>query len=95
VRIKTLVLGLALAISPLIAHAKPIVIQVKGMVCAFCAQGIEKKFKALSGVEKVNVSLESKKVNVETKEDKDLADDQITKIITDAGYDVLKIERPK
>lgn len=92
---KNLILAASLIILPILAQAKPITIQVKGMVCAFCAQGIEKKFKALPEVEKVHVSLETKLVSVDSKEGKDVTDDQIKKIVTDSGYEVLKIERSK
>lgn len=92
---KNLILAASLFILPVIAQAKPISVQVKGMVCGFCAQGIEKKFKALPEVEKVHVSLETKLVAVDTKEGKDVTDDQIKKIVTDSGYEVVKIERAK
>ena len=85
----------ALTAVPMLAGARPISIQVKGMVCAFCAQGIEKKFKALPEVDKVHVSLQTKLVAVETKERQDVPDDKITKIVTEAGYEVVKIERAK
>ncbi|MBX3019717.1 MAG: heavy-metal-associated domain-containing protein [Bdellovibrionaceae bacterium] len=78
---------------PAISQAKPIAVQVKGMVCAFCAQGIEKKFKALPEINKVMVSLESKKVELDTKEGKDMNDADINRIVTESGYEVVKIER--
>jgi copper chaperone CopZ len=84
-----------LMLLPAFAQAKPITVQVKGMVCAFCAQGIEKKFKALPEIGKVNVSLETKLVSLDTKEGKDVSDDQIKDIVSNAGYDVVKIERVK
>jgi len=93
--IRKLILAAILLTLPALAQAKPITVQVKGMVCAFCAQGIEKKFKALPEVSSVKVSLESKKVDLDTKEGKDLTDDQIKKIVSEAGYDVVKIERTK
>ena len=93
--IRKLILAAALLVAPVLAQAKPIKVQVKGMVCAFCAQGIEKKFKALPEAASIKVSLESKIVDIDTKEGKDIPDDQIKKIITEAGYDVVKIERPK
>jgi mercuric ion binding protein len=68
-------------------------VQVNGMVCAFCAQGIEKKFKALPEVASIKVSLETKKVELDTQEGKDISDEQIKKIITDSGYEIVKIER--
>lgn len=78
---------------PFVAQAKPVTVQVKGMVCAFCAQGIEKKFKALSEVKTVKVSLETKKVDLDTRDDQDVSDEKIRAIVTDSGYEVLKIER--
>jgi mercuric ion binding protein len=84
-----------LLLLPFLAEAKSISVQVKGMVCAFCAQGIEKKFKSLPEITKVHVSLETKLVSLETQEGKDIPDDQIKKIITESGYDVVKIERAK
>ena len=93
--IRSLSLATAILVVPMLVQAKPINVQVKGMVCAFCAQGIEKKLKALPEVSSVKVSLETKKVDLDTKEGKDISDEQIKKIVTDAGYDVVKIEREK
>ena len=94
-KMRNFLLMSALLVIPAFAQAKPITVQVKGMVCAFCAQGIEKKFKALPETDKVSVSLETKKVSVDTKEGTDISDDRIKKIVTEAGYDVVKIERAK
>ena len=60
---------------------------VKGMVCAFCAQGIEKKFKAQAEVASVQVSLENKYVTLKFKDGQRLSNDKITEILKDAGYD--------
>jgi mercuric ion binding protein len=84
---------LILGLLPALAQAKLITVQVNGMVCAFCAQGIEKKFKALPEVASIKVSLETKKVEVDTKEGKEITEDQIKKIITESGYEIVKIER--
>ena len=75
--------------------AKGIGISIKGMVCSFCAQGIEKKFKAMPEVASVKVSLETKKVDLGLKEGKNLSDEQIDKVIKDSGYETVKIERVK
>lgn len=74
-------------------HAKTIEITVDGLVCAFCAQGIEKKMKAQAATDKVFVSLEKKIVAVALKEGQDIADDKLTSEITDAGYVVKGIKR--
>lgn len=75
------------------AFAKDIAIEVNGMVCSMCAQGIKKKFKKMPEVKKIDVNLDTKIVSVVTKEDKDLSDDVLTKIITEAGYNVKGITR--
>ena len=72
---------------------KQIRVGVNGMVCAFCAQGITKKFKQESAVESVDVRLGDKLVTLTTKENQDIPDDKIRQILTDAGYNVSRIER--
>ena len=75
------------------AFATEITVKVKGMVCSMCAQGLKKKFTALPEVKSIDVSLDTKTVNVTTKENLDIANDKITKLITEAGYNVASIER--
>ena len=67
-------------------------IEVLGMVCAFCAQGIEKSFGSVAHVKDIFVSLENYFVAIESKDGKSIDEKQIRTIITDAGYDVQKIE---
>ena len=62
---------------------------VKGMVCAFCAQGIEKKFKSQKEVSKVEVSLENKFVKLTFKEGQTLSKEKIAEILKDAGYEAV------
>ncbi len=76
-----------------VAMAKNISVQVKGMVCSMCAQGIEKKFKKMPEVKNIKVDLDKKIVSIETNETQDLTDSKITEIITEAGYNVANIER--
>src|SRR5689334_11307447 len=68
-------------------------IQVNGLVCAFCAQGIDKTLRALPATADVVVSLEKMLVGVELKPGQALDDATVTKAITDAGYAVVKITR--
>lgn len=60
---------------------------VKGMVCAFCAQGIEKSFKKQPEVEKIKVSLENKYVLLTFKDGKSMPHEKIAAILKDAGYE--------
>jgi copper chaperone CopZ len=67
-------------------------ITVNGMVCAFCAQGIEKRLSKLPATRAVFVDLKKKVVAVEAKEGQTLDSKTITAEITEAGYDVVKLE---
>ena len=75
------------------ASAKTIQVTVDGMVCSFCAQGIEKKMKAQAATDKVFVSLEKQTTLVELKAGKDITDAVLKAEITDAGYVVKSITR--
>ena len=67
-------------------------IEVLGMVCAFCAQGIEKSFSSDENIKDVFVNLENYFVVIESRDGKSIDEKYITTIITDAGYNVQKIE---
>lgn len=60
---------------------------VKGMVCAFCATGIEKSFMAQPEVESIVVSLEKKFLKLTFKPGKSLSNEKIGGILKDAGYE--------
>ena len=68
---------------------------VDGMVCAFCATGIEKTFRKQPEVESVHVDLPKKLVTVKTKPGKTLSDAKIKEIVTYSGYTMGKIVRKK
>lgn len=68
---------------------------VNGMVCAFCATGIEKTFRKQSEVESVKVDLKEKLVTIKTKPGKTLSDAKIKEIVTYSGYTMGKIVREK
>lgn len=84
----------ALALAAGAAHAatQTIKAEVNGMVCAFCAQGIEKKMRSMSQTKDVYVNLKNKVVAVELKEGQTLSHDKVKELVKDAGYDVSKIE---
>lgn len=66
--------------------------QVNGMVCAFCAQGIEKKLRALGQTKDVYVNLKQKVVAVEIKDGQSLSHEAFAALIKDAGYEVTAVE---
>jgi cation transport ATPase len=67
-------------------------ITVNGMVCAFCAQGIEKTLAAMPETHAVYVNLKQRVVLVEPKLGQKLDVAKIRTGITDAGYDVVKTQ---
>ena len=75
-----------------LAMAQTQKIEVMGMVCAFCAQGIEKSLMSLKQVNDVYVNLDNYFVVVDSKGDKGVEDEVLTNIIVDAGYTVKGIQ---
>lgn len=68
---------------------------VNGMVCAFCATGIEKTFRKQPEVATVHVDLPRKTVTITTKPGKTLTDAKVKEIVTYSGYTMGKIIREK
>jgi mercuric ion binding protein len=75
------------------ANAGTIEMKVFGLVCGFCAQGIEKTLRKNPATADVVVSLENKLVAVSTREGQDIPDAELTKALTESGYDVKAISR--
>ena len=84
-------IALACSASSVLA-AESVKATVNGMVCAFCAQGIEKRLSRLPATQAVYVDLKRKVVAVEAKPGQTLDGKAITAEITDSGYDVVKVE---
>jgi len=83
--------GLMLAASAAMA-ADSIKITVNGMVCAFCAQGIEKRLSKLPTTQHVFVDLKNRLVAVEAKPGQKFDTRVVREEIENAGYEVAKIE---
>ena len=90
---KKIILLVGLLVSTIAFAGEEIKVGVKGMVCAFCAQGIEKKFMSQPEVEKVKVSLEKKVVTVGFKDGQKLSNDKIKELLKDAGYEAVITEK--
>jgi mercuric ion binding protein len=88
----TIMLMVALTVA---VSAETIRTTVNGMVCAFCATGIEKTFRKQSEVESVKVDLKEKLVTIKTKPGKTLTDAKVKEIVTYSGYTMGKISREK
>ncbi len=93
--LKTLT-ALTLALLTTLAAAQAnqsITMKVDGLVCAFCAQGIEKKLKGFAATEGVYVNLEHGLVAMGLKAAQDVPDATLTSTLADAGYTVKGISR--
>jgi mercuric ion binding protein len=77
------------------AFADTITTTVNGMVCAFCATGIEKTFRKQPEVATVKVDLPKKQVVITTKPGKSLSDAKIKEVVTYSGYKMGAIHRAK
>lgn len=75
------------------AYAATDVIQVKGMVCDFCAQALNKVFLKEDGVESLDVNLDDQTVKVIYKEGAEpLEEEKIKEMVYWAGYDFVGIK---
>ena len=90
---KKIFMAAALLLTSVAASAETIEIKVFGMVCGYCAQGVEKNLRAIAATQDVLVSIENKLVVVTTRNGEAIADGDLRKAITDAGYDVKGISR--
>ena len=89
---KIMMIGVILfSLSP--ALAQKITIDVPGMVCQMCVQGMKKAFKnVVSNSDRdIVVNLDTKKVHLNTS--KAITDKQISKRVKNAGYNVKSILR--
>ena len=90
---KLLVTLMLSAMTPAAFAVTTIKAEVNGMVCAFCAKGIEKKLNALQQKQAAFVDLKSRVVALQLKEGQDVSNEAFSKVIEDAGYSVAKLER--
>ena len=66
------------------------IVNIEGMCCEHCAKRIEDKLSTAKNVVSVDVKLKKKIAVIRSREEVD--NDEITALITDAGYKVLSIE---
>lgn len=76
-------------------QAATIHVGVKGLVCAFCATGLEKTFGEEAAIKSVKVDLEKKLVTLETKPNQTIDDATIKERVVDAGFTITTITRGK
>jgi copper chaperone CopZ len=87
------VLSSLLLVASASAESATIEMQVNGLVCAFCAQGIEKQLRKFPATADVIVSLEHKLVAVALKDGQEIPDTELRRALTNAGYTVKAVQR--
>ena len=68
-------------------------VDVNGMVCDFCARALEKVFSEKQEVAAIDVDLDNGRISINFNNGADLEDSMIQKLVTNSGYDVVKINR--
>ncbi len=86
-------LALLALVATSLASADTIEMTVHGLVCGFCATGVEKTLRKNPATQDVVISLEHRLVAVTTRPGTDIADAALREALQDAGYDVKAIVR--
>jgi mercuric ion binding protein len=94
----SLLLFLSLAFASAASEAESAVVEtdiilaeVDGMVCAFCACGIDRTIARLEGAKDTYIDLEKQVVAVEREADSGLGLETVKKAIIDSGFEVSSI----
>ena len=66
------------------------IMTIEGMMCNHCTGRVQKALEAVEGVSAVTMSLEDKTATVELSGA--VSDEALTAVVTDAGYEVIKVE---
>ena len=92
-KVSTRIVVFVLFLTSMAVEASTIEMNVNGLVCAFCAKGIEKQLRKFPATADVVVSLEQKLVAVALKDGQDIPDAELRRALTNAGYTVKSIQR--
>ena len=66
------------------------IVHIEGMCCEHCAKRVEDKLSTAKNVVSVDVKLKKKIAVIRSRED--VSNEEITALVTDAGYSVTEIE---
>lgn len=62
--------------------------EVDGLACPFCAFGLEKKIKKLSGVKKLDILMKEGQVKIHAESDADISKKDVEKAVKDSGFEL-------
>jgi copper chaperone CopZ len=90
---------LSLFVAMGVAYGEPppshVYIQVKGLACPFCVQGLEKHLKKLDAVEGVSTSLKKGEVTLHLKSGETVEEKELREAVKKAGFTAGKIRFEK
>ena len=87
-----LIIGLIVGLFTEVGVARTIEVEVHGMTCSFCVDALQRKFKKVPHVIKVDVSLKLKKLRLMTDDTKSPSLKEVRQTILDSGFTPVKIE---
>ncbi len=68
-------------------------LKVNGMVCPFCAYGLEKRLQEITSIDAVLIRISDGLVQIRTKEDQELTDEVLADVVKKSGFSLIEIER--
>ena len=68
-------------------------LKVNGMVCPFCAYGLEKRLQEIASIDAVLIRISDGLVQIRTKEDQELTDEVLADVVKKSGFSLIEIER--
>lgn len=77
---------------PAAATSTTWLLKINGMVCAFCAQGIQKKLTAVPGISDISVDMATRTIRLRTGDGFRGNTETIRQAIKDAGYVLQSME---
>lgn len=75
------------------SEATMLTVNVKGMVCDFCARAVTKVFGKNEAVEGVHVDLDSGEIHVGLKPGMSLTDAEVEQLVKKSGYALVSVVR--
>ena len=68
-------------------------LKVNGMICPFCAYGLEKRLQEIASIDAVLIRISDGLVQIRTKENQELTDEVLEDAVKKSGFSLIEIER--
>jgi copper chaperone CopZ len=81
------------SLQPASAGSRELNVSIKGAVCATCAEDMVRKLEKMPAVEHAEYVPGKHRLSVTLRPGRTLSDDLVARIVRDAGYPVVRIDR--